>query len=141
MEGWETALVGFFGVILGVGIQEFRRWRESKEVYQHMVFQKRLETHQKAFEWCQKLSLELSRSEADQIHKVAIKFRDWWNANCFYLDPKSRIEIIPLINYAHQYTREPKRVDIWGQLEKVEKAITTGIGREYIPKSLREMRY
>jgi hypothetical protein len=87
MEEWIAALIGFLGVILGVGIQEFRRWRESREKYQVVIFPKRLEAHQKAFEWCQKLNVALNSRKANEIHEVATKFRKWWNANCFYLDP------------------------------------------------------
>lgn len=138
MEEWITALIAFFGVILGAGIQEFRRWRESREKYQVMIFPRRLETHQKAFEWCQKLNVELNRGVASGIHECATKFREWWDANCFYLDPKSRKEIIPLINYAHWYARNHKKGEVWEYLDKAIEAVTKGIGFEYLPESLRE---
>jgi len=67
MEDWITALIGFLGVILGTGIQEYRQWRERKEEYQRMVFLKRLDAHQKAFEWCHILNRELNGGNPDKI--------------------------------------------------------------------------
>lgn len=138
MEDWTTALIGFLGVILGIGIQEYRRWMESKEEYQRMIFLKRLDAHQKAFEWCHILNRELNGGNPDKIHDVANKFREWLDANCLYLDRKSPNVIVPLTNYAHQYARGQRDTEVFTYLNKAFKSIVEGIGVEYLPKELRE---
>lgn len=48
MSDWVAPVIGLIGVILGVSISEYRYWRESKERYRIITFEKRLETHQEA---------------------------------------------------------------------------------------------
>jgi L-2-hydroxyglutarate oxidase LhgO len=134
-----TALIGFFGVIIGVAIQEFRRWRERREFYHSMIFKERLEKHQRAFDWCHKLNVALNSHDATKINKIAKEFREWWNSNCFYLDEKSRKLIIPLINYAYAYARnENGRNKVWDYLNDTLNSLSEGIGVKYLPEMMEE---
>ena len=45
MPEWIVALIS---VVLGAGISEFRHWRENKEQFRVMTFEKRIQTHQEA---------------------------------------------------------------------------------------------
>ena len=143
MPDWVIAVAVVFGTLLGVGIQEFRRWRELRERYQVMSFPKRLEAHQRAFSWCHELNVALNRRDPKEIHRVADEARAWWNANCFFLDGDSRRKMIPLFNAAHDYAdgignKRPDNVQlspsIWRYLTDVFKAIAEGIGEEYLPE-------
>ena len=94
---WVTAVIGLVGVIVGVGIQEFRIWRERKDKYKDMVFEKRLDAHQGAYYWCMTL-FELMlppKLMKDGGVKVAaeetLKATDWLNKNALYLDEDSRV--------------------------------------------------
>jgi len=144
-ESMAAALIGFLGVILGVGIQEFRRWRENKEIYHRMVFQKRLEVHQKAVELCHNLYTALNIDPA-QTRKVANDLKDWWVTNCLYLDPNSRKAILSLIGYARLYAYAKERGEptneaekVWKQCEKTIEILVQGVGVKYLP-DLRDLR-
>ena len=52
MAEWWVPLVGLFGVLVGVGITEFRLWAERKDRYRIMTFEKRLQVHQEAYRLC-----------------------------------------------------------------------------------------
>ena len=138
------AVAVVFGTLLGVGIQEFSRWRERGERYQVMTFRKRLEAHQRAFSWCHELNVALNQREPKEIHRVADDARAWWNANCFFLDTDSRRKMIPLFNAAHDYadgiiSKRPDNVQLrpstWRYLNDALKAITEGIGHKYLPET------
>jgi len=144
MPDWVIAVAVVFGTLLGVGIQEFRRWREMRERYQVMTFPKRLEAHQRAFSWCHELNVALNQRDPKEIHRVADEARAWWNANCFFLDSDSRRKMIPLFNAAHDYadgigSKRPDNVQlrpsIWRYLSDALKAITEGIGDKYLPET------
>jgi hypothetical protein len=139
MEESVVAFIGFLGVILGVGIQEFRRWRESKEVYYRMIFQKRLEVHQKAVELCHNLYTALNIDSA-KTQEATNDFQDWLAANCLYLDSNSRKAIRSLIGYARLYAQTQKRREpsveaekVWTQWEKTIEILARGVGVKYLP--------
>lgn len=144
MTDWVIGIAVVVGTLLGVGIQEFRRWRETRERYQVMTFPKRLEAHQRAFSWCHELNVALNQRDPKEIHRVADEARAWWNANCFFLDSDSRRKMIPLFNAAHDYADGivSKRSDnvqlrpfIWRYLTDALKAITEGIGDKYLSET------
>lgn len=129
---WVAAIVG---VIIGAAIQEFRHWRESKERFRVMTFEKRLEAHQRAYYWCHKLNEVLNPSNSEEIHKVASEAREWWDSNCLFLDANSRHKMVELINLAHFYADGNKLgEDVWSALMKAWKTIVAGIGVEYLPE-------
>ena len=144
MSEWAIAIAVIVGTLLGVGIQEFRRWRERGERYQVMTFLKRLEAQQQAFSWCHALNVALNQRDPEEIHRVADEARAWWNDNCFFLDTNSRRKMIPLFNAAHIYAEGVERGkpgdvqlgdSIWRYLEDALKAITEGVGDKYLPET------
>lgn len=139
-EGILIASIGFLGLILGIAIQEFRRWRERQELYHSMIFKERLQKHQEAFEFCHKLNVVLNFGESKKINKIAKEFRDWWNANCLYLDDESRKNIIPLINHSYAYAKKDDEIDnsVWDYLNKTLSSLTCGIGVKYLPDAKKE---
>jgi hypothetical protein len=42
-------------VLIGAAIPIFMQWRDNKEKYQQMVFEKRLQVHQEAYALCDKI--------------------------------------------------------------------------------------
>lgn len=52
---WITPLVGFLGLAIGFGYQEYKIRHERKDKYKDMVFGKRLESHQGAYYQCHRL--------------------------------------------------------------------------------------
>ncbi len=135
---WLTGLFTLLGMALGAGISEFRHWREHKERFRTMTFEKRLETHQKAYYWWNNLNRVLNEGESDKIHRIANEAREWWNNNCLFLDTNSRKEMVGLMNRAHMYANGNKRAqeDIWDYVIRTAKAILSGIESEYLPEAL-----
>jgi len=102
-----------------------------------MTFEKRLEAHQRAYYWCQKLNEVLNISEKEEIHKTAREAREWWNSSCLLLDANSRREMVKLINLAHFYADGRKIGEyVWDTLMTALKAVVSGIGFEYLPEEL-----
>ncbi len=135
MPEWGIALIGVAGIIVGVLITEVRNWLDRKQRFRVMTFEKRLEAHQKAYYWCQKRNEVLNISENAEIHKTAREAREWWNANCLFLDAQSRSEMVGLLNLAHYYADDMKfGKEVWPSLRTTLKAIVRGIGVEYLPE-------
>jgi hypothetical protein len=144
---WE-AIFGLIGVVVGSGLTAgfnyYRDRREREEKYRVMLYEKRLEAHQRAFYYIQKLNEVLNTAQNDEdIWKVTREAREWWDSNCLYLDEESRKEMIPAINYAAIYRQwmpeweTPLRV--WQQLEKTKKAVVSGIGMKHIEEPKEEL--
>jgi len=138
-----TVLGMIVGGILGAGLQELRFREERKQKYRVMTFDKRLDTHQQAFHWCQELNQILNTGEPKEIHEVSVKARKWWNNNCLFLDKYSRTKMIGLFNLAHSFANEKQRPvqqevrlgdAVWNRLDESFKAIMEGIGTEYLPE-------
>jgi hypothetical protein len=136
---------GLIGVILGVGVMEFRHWREERERYQVMTFEKRLETHQAALNWCYQLNRVLNSRDPGDIHGIADQAREWWNKNCLLLDEKSRESMVLTINFSHSYANKFEHPDkgepeaqkgsqVWHYLNDSLRAIHEGIGVKYLPE-------
>lgn len=63
------------------------------------------------------------------------QFKEWWNANCFYLDYASRREVALLIAHAHDYADNgPTGRTVWQILINTWRALSEGIGYEYLPE-------
>jgi hypothetical protein len=150
---WFPAVMTLVGVLVGVGVQEFRIWREKKDKYKDMVFERRLDAHQGAFYQCVRL-LKFAMPDklvADGGFAVAIEEtlegHEWLNKNALYLDGDSRTKVSTFFNYicetAIKYKDEKwrKNVNIGEETQKlmdnVAKAlacIERGIGGEYLPE-------
>lgn len=135
---WLTGLFTLLGIALGAGISEYRHWREGRERFRVMTFEKRLAAHQKAYYWWNNLNRVLNFGDAEQIRKIANKAREWWNGNCLFLDTNSRRDMVELINYSFMYASDSKTAQehIWEQVMKTAKSIVSGIGFEYLPEAL-----
>lgn len=154
MMDWLTAVMGLIGVALGAGIQEFRIWREKKDKYKDMVFEKRLAAHQGAYYCCQRLfnlmtpNLLMIAAGREALRKETWKAYDWFLNNALYLDEVSRKKWIDFFRYVKEtgekYANETSRKDIsvkeeTKELEKnvegVLDAIRKGVGYKYLPKT------
>ena len=150
---WATAVITLAGVIAGVGIEEFRFWRERKDKYKDMVFEKRLDAHQGAYYWCTRLldvmwPHKLMRDEGVRgAMKEGQGALDWLGKNALYLDEDSRIGMDVFIDYmcetAYKYVDEKGRKNInveeeTGKLlqnsREVVSRIKRGVGVKYLPE-------
>ncbi len=134
---WLTALFTLLGVGLGLGYSEYKNRQERKDRFRVMTFEKRLEAHQKAYYWCQKLNEVLNIGEKTEIHNNAIAAREWWNSSSLLLDSVSRRDMVRLINLAHLYANGHKSGEyVWDGLMKAQESVVSGIGFEYLPEEL-----
>jgi len=147
MPEWITAIIGLAGVVIGVGITEFRRWMERKERYKEMVFEKRLNVHQEAYYLCCKLMIALhllkvveKKNNTDCVKAVA-RIHDWWPHKCLYLDNHSQgliLEVLRLSTHQVDNIMEGKidevlDVHIDRMFNKTLECIARGIGVKYLP--------
>ncbi len=135
MPDWLVPILTLIGVILGAGISEFRHYRESKERYREMTFEKRLLAHQEALSWCYKLSDILNTEKKEAVFDIVGRMRTWFADNCLFLDDVSRVEIIDLSNQAFVYASgyDEKHSDIFVKLGETREAIIRGIGIQHMP--------
>lgn len=133
---WLSGLFALLGVMLGLGIGEFRRLQERKERFRVMTFEKRLEAHQKAYYWWSNLNRVLNVGEAQEIHKVASEAREWFDNSCLFIDTNTRRGMVRLINLSHMYANGNKVAQgtIWDCILQTSKSIVMGIGFEYLPE-------
>jgi hypothetical protein len=150
---WFTPLVGFLGVVIGLGFQELRIRRERKDKYKDMVFEKRLDAHQGAYYWCMRLLnlMWAHKLMRDGGVKVAVgeawEATEWLNKNALYLDEGSRARMNVFFEYVaktgRKYLDEKRRgnIDIEEEtrnllenLREVVSSIKRGIGVRYLPE-------
>ena len=147
---WVTAVVGLIGVIIGAGIQEFRHWRESKQRYQVMTFDKRLQIHQEAVAWCMKIATNMTPSklrEKQDIERLlghAETAQQWLINNCLFLDSNSHASMLNVLDFAMDKAKKcvngvPTTIDkeeeaeIAKRIGKATKCIAQGVGVKYMP--------
>lgn len=132
------ALFTLLGVMLGLGYSEYKNRQERRERFRVMTFEKRLQAHQQAYYWCQKLNEVLNiGGNKETIHTTANQAREWWNSNCLLLDAVSRSEMVGLMNFAHLYANDNEMGrNVWSSLVTTLKAVVSGIGFEYLPEEL-----
>ena len=150
---WLPAVMTLIGVLVGVGIQEIRIWREKKDKYKDMVFEKRLDAHQGAYYWCMRLSgvvmpHSLAKDGGTQpAVKVLGEALEWLDKNALYLDEDSRIKMDALIGDAYgtasRYEDKEGRGNInegkeerrlSGEIREALASIKTGVGVRYLPE-------
>ncbi|MBA7472089.1 hypothetical protein ES707_07409 [subsurface metagenome] len=141
MQDWQIALIGLLGVIIGILATAFWNWRERKERFKVMTFEKRLEAHQLAFYWNQTIYHSLSSRDAEQISKCIREAQEWWNGNCLLLDEKSQKSFLSVFNSGNRYSRnirrpgsEPEAERIWDDLNNNLADIIQGIGAEHLQR-------
>jgi hypothetical protein len=132
MEMLVPAIIGFFGVLVGVAIEEFRLWREREDRLKVMLFERLLEAHQQALGWVYKLQLAISGGRDKTVEAVEMA-REWWFENNLYLDKVSRDafpKVYGLARYACEHPEDPRFLQ---QAEAARRAIIAGIGEKYLP--------
>lgn len=153
MMDWVTPFLGLLGVVVGAGIQEFRIWREKKDKYMDMVFEKRLDAHQGAYYWCMKLFSLMSPSTlmgdggVEAAFKGCVEGSDWLIKNALYLDEDSRVKMNQFFVYVTKtcgkYLDETSRKNINTKDEAVKllqhardvvSSIKRGVGVKYLPE-------
>ena len=150
---WFPAVMGLIGVVVGVAIQEFRIWRERKDKYKDMIFEKRLDAHQGAYYRCMRLSKfmlphELMKDEGTAALEEILESYEWLAKNALYLDGDSRTKITYCFDYvretAEKYEDEEwrKNINVKEEMRKLQEnmvavlvSIEKGIGVKYLPES------
>jgi hypothetical protein len=149
MDEWGYAIAVVAGVIFSEAIRWFRDWRQGKEKYRVMLYEKRLEAHQGAFYHVEQLlnplrdyftgfGLSTLSTEMQQVYREAKKFYD---SNCLYLDEQSRNEMELAIYRIRLFLEEPDNglmENAFDQLRKAKKAIVSGIGMKHIEEPKKE---
>ncbi|MFC1954824.1 hypothetical protein ACFLVZ_03275 [Chloroflexota bacterium] len=137
----QIALFGLIGVLMGIAATSFYKWIDRKERFRVMTFEKRLEIHQRAYYWNQKIYSELSSKNANTLRNIAQEIQEWWNNNSLLLDEKSRTSMISVINSTNRYARgldQPEFAtgieQIWDVLNTNLEDIETGIGAEHLSR-------
>ena len=131
-------VVGLIGVILGVGISEFRRWRESKEQYRILTFEKRLTIHQEALSFCYKVHHCLFQSKAqEEKNNIIDEMEKWWENDCLLLDEKSRRKMLDLIGDARDYANgfAESQSQFMRTFGETIQAISQGIGIRHVSEN------
>ena len=151
---WFPAVMTLIGVLVGVGIQEIRIWRERKDKYKDMVFERRLDAHQGAYYWCMRLYHFLMPQRLMKVEGVEAAFKEakeayeWINRNALYLDEGSLEKMEDFVLYAYETCskygdeKEKKNINIENELLKLAAnmgglsgSIKKGIGAKYLPKT------
>ena len=147
------ALVGFLGLAIGFGYQEYRMRRERKDKYKDMVFEKRLEVHQGAYYRCNRLvGFMMPEKLVEDGGIVALadelgEYRVWISKNALYLAPDSRIKMNVFFHYAFKKGKKYadkewiKTMNVKGEtleltknLVEVLDSVERGVGVEYLPE-------
>jgi hypothetical protein len=153
MMDWFPAVMTLVGVLVGVGVEELRIWRERKDKYRDMIFEKRLDAHQGAYYWCMKLlSLTMPNKlmrdgGLRDVNEKLGEAMEWVRKNELYLNLDSREKLIDYFEYVA--TTSLKYKDVEGRsnidigeetrklvenLGKVSSSIQKGIGVKYLPE-------
>jgi len=124
---------------------------EHEEKYRIALYDKRLAVHQRAYEWMQRLQLEYANAHLPglgedrsiearkRLQKIFGEARQWWTANCLYLDLDSRSTFIAFTFQGLVDARKSdgsldadKWKEVFGHWEDTIKAIERGIGEKHI---------
>jgi hypothetical protein len=151
MQEWIAPVVGLIGVVLGAGISEFRHWRENKEQYRVMTFEKRLKIYQEALSWFYRLNsnlnlydafIEKSSERKDNLIKTIDKVDEWWKNNCLLLDERTRQKIVDLLLLLRDHVGFEKSYDktVHASLWEMRDKIIRGIGVRHLPEISKDKR-
>ena len=155
---WFVGIFTLLGVMLGLGYSEYRNRQERKERFRVMTFEKRLQKHQEALSLCIRLSVlttprkleegeEGSRSLLDYMDETT----NWFIDNCLYLDERSRLRMIEVLNYATKegrkflevgdtpIDREQKLKLLVKELRKTMECLSQGVGAKYLPELMKSV--
>lgn len=142
---WE-AIFGLVGVVVGSGLvllyNYYRDRREREEKYRVMLYEKRLEVHQKAFYYVQKLLDPLNDylngygyPNDEKLAAIYREAKEFHHLNSLYLDEGSRTDMMRAIYSIEFYFEGDEEIkDAFDQLRKAREAIMSGIGMKHIEK-------
>jgi hypothetical protein len=138
MEVWGYLIAVGIGAILTEGLRWLWDWRQGKERYKLMLYEKRLEVHQKAYSCIRKLRLAMDQHDKEKI-EVTDQADEWYFSNCFYLDEESRAKMYQATGKVRELIdlrgpqaqdRELARI----ALQEAFKAVEKGIGMKHLEK-------
>jgi hypothetical protein len=142
MDAWVGGVVGIvIGIILTEGLQWLRDWREGKEKYRVMLYEKRLDIHQQAFTLLRKLMAATNASDEGR-REIIEKADEWWNSHCLYLDEESRKKLLEaIISVENLVDLPPPRAGFRKSarlaLEEASAAVMNGIGMKHLEKPVK----
>jgi len=138
MPEWVTPIIGLVGVFIGVGITEFRLWRESEERYRIITFEKRLVIHQEALSNCYRVYHHIFSRKTQEKKNTAInEMENWWENNCLLLDEKSRRKTLDFIGDARDYANKitESQSEFMRTNREALNAISQGIGIKHLKEN------
>jgi len=124
------ALWVLIGTVLGAAITIIPSIFERKDKLRLLTFEKRLETHQKAYALCQQLYA--ARLDKVQVLALARQIDRWWNENSFYLDEVSRMRLLDLIQAAMDF---PDTLAFKKLYAEASVLLQNGIGHKHLEKT------
>ena len=139
---WLNGIFALFGFLIGLGFSEYRSWRERKERFQVITFDKRLQAHQEALSWFYRLHKSLNFYDAfvdkktDDINKALDEVREWWQTNCLLLDESSRQKMVDSMMAISDHVGFNKSYNaaVYASLREMRAAIIQGIGIKHLPE-------
>ena len=145
---WLSGLFALLGVLLGLGVSEYRRRQERADRYRDMTFEKRLQTHQEAYRLTMTAGDIMNQPNvqefAGELLKLTDEAREWLNNNCLYIDRRSYLAFtsafLSVSTYGRDLVEQRQTVNqaleyARSETEKCLKCIAEGIGAEYLPKT------
>lgn len=143
MPDWAVAIIGPICLLLGIAISEFRQWRQERNKYKFVTFEKRLTVHQEAYNLASEIGWMFFEQltgqgmpTSDDLTSKSSKMRTWWRGNCLWLDKASRKAFLDLVNHAEVYAESYDPDDAAKCLEFAKiatKKIAGGIGEQHLP--------
>jgi hypothetical protein len=150
---WFPAVMTLIGVFVGVGVQELRIWRERKDKYKDMIFEKQLEAHQGAYYRCHRLvgfMMPEKLVEDGGIEALAAEldeYREWISKNALYLAGDSKTKMNMFFYYAFKkgkkYTDKEwiktmnvkeESAELYKNFIEVLLSVQRGIDVKYLPE-------
>lgn len=143
MPDWAVAIIGPICLLLGIGISEFRQWRQERNKYRFVTFEKRLTVHQEAYNLASEIGAMFFEQltgqgmpTSENLTFTISKTRAWWRGNCLWLDKASRKAFLDLVNHTEVYAESYDPDDAEKCLAFAgiaTKKIASGIGEQHLP--------
>lgn len=145
MEDLAWGVGGAAAVLAGVAIEAIIHATERRSRLRDATFEKRLDAHQHAFNFNQEIYHACNSKDAVKIKEVNGRAKTWWNNNALYIDKKSRISMLAVLNSSSQYAVDIQKTDkdalfiaaekrVWNDLKENLDDITAGIGTDHLPQ-------
>jgi len=144
MTDWVAGMTGLIGVALGIFATSYWQWRQDKEKYRVMTFEKRLDIHQTLYSLNQSI-YENIRNRAE-ITQYGNELKEFWKTKSLDLDKNTRISAMVLLSAVREYSRllsnqgtEPRILDeketaLISKLNNNLRDIEEGVGTEHLSR-------